>query len=107
MHNAWRQETPDEAATRLAALQQAQAARVVSLPHATARNSTATVLEACELSLVRGDSITPEPVSWIWDGWLAAGKFHVLAGQPGTGKTTLALAFAATITSGGRWPDNM
>jgi hypothetical protein len=55
--------------------------------------------------LIRGDSITPEAVRWIWDGWLAAGKFHVLAGRPGAGKTTLALALAAIITSGGRWPD--
>ena len=26
-------------------------------------------------------------------------------GQPGTGKTTIALDFAATVSSGGRWPD--
>lgn len=47
-----------------------------------------------------------EPIKWIWPGWLAAAKFHVLAGAPGTGKTTLALALAATITSAGRWPDD-
>jgi putative DNA primase/helicase len=47
----------------------------------------------------------PEAVRWLWDSWLARGKFHVLAGRPGTGKTTLALAVAATIASGGRWPD--
>lgn len=58
-----------------------------------------------ELALICGDSITPQPVRWVWEGHLAAGKFHVLAGQPGTGKTTLALAFCATITVGGRWPD--
>src|SRR4029453_17304475 len=34
-----------------------------------------------------------------------AGKFHVLGGQPGTGKTTIALDFAAIVSSGGRWPD--
>lgn len=76
----------------------------VSTPQPDGKNATAAVLWG-EVSLVRGDSIAPEPVSWIWDGWLAAGKFHVLAGQPGTGKTTLALAFAATITASGRWPD--
>lgn len=58
-----------------------------------------------DVSLIRGDSVRPEPISWLWDGWLATGKFHVLAGQPGTGKTTIALAFAATVTSGGSWPD--
>lgn len=49
--------------------------------------------------------ITPEPIQWIWMGWLAAGKLHIIAGAPGTGKTTIALAFASILTSGGRWPD--
>lgn len=55
--------------------------------------------------LVQGSTIHPEPVNWLWEGWLALGKFCVLAGPPGCGKTTIALACAATVTSGGRWPD--
>lgn len=55
--------------------------------------------------LVNGADLKPEPVRWLWNGWLAHGKLHILAGAPGTGKTTLVLAFAATVTSGGRWPD--
>ncbi|HUX74562.1 MAG TPA: AAA family ATPase [Steroidobacteraceae bacterium] len=50
-------------------------------------------------------NIKPEAVTWLWPGWLAAGKLAILAGAPGTGKTTLALSFAATLTSGGAWPD--
>ena len=57
------------------------------------------------VSLVRGDTITPEAVEWLWRGWLAGGKLHILGGQPGTGKTTIATALAATVTIGGRWPD--
>ncbi len=49
--------------------------------------------------------IVPEPISWLWNGWLAAGKLHTLAGAPGTGKTTLSLSLAATLTTAGRWPD--
>lgn len=49
--------------------------------------------------------VKPEPITWLWPGWLAAGKFNVFGGAPGTGKTTLALAMAATVTTGGRWPD--
>ena len=49
--------------------------------------------------------IVPEPISWLWNGWLAAGKLHILAGAPGTGKTTLSLSLAATLTTAGRWPD--
>lgn len=55
--------------------------------------------------LTPGADIRPEPIAWLWDGWLARGKLHVLAGAPGQGKTTIALAFAATLTRGGRWPD--
>lgn len=50
-------------------------------------------------------TIACQPIRWLWRGWLARGKLHVLAGSPGTGKTTIALALAATITRGGSWPD--
>ena len=49
--------------------------------------------------------LTPEPVQWLWPYWLALGKFHLLAGAPGQGKTTIAMGMAATVTIGGRWPD--
>ncbi len=57
------------------------------------------------VALTCASSIAPEAISWIWPGWLAAGKLHVLAGMAGTGKTTIALAVAATLTASGRWPD--
>ena len=55
--------------------------------------------------LTCGANLTPQPVRWLWQYWLAMGKLHILAGAPGQGKTTIALAMAATITIGGRWPD--
>lgn len=55
--------------------------------------------------LTCGTDLKPEPIRWLWQHWLALGKLHILAGAPGQGKTTLALAMAATITAGGRWPD--
>ena len=55
--------------------------------------------------LLSAASIKPEPIRWLWLHWLALGKLHILAGAPGQGKTTLALAMIATLTSGGRWPD--
>jgi len=60
---------------------------------------------ATYVRLLSGGDIKPEPITWLWHEWLAAGKLHILAGAPGTGKTTIALAFAAAITTGGRWPD--
>ncbi len=49
--------------------------------------------------------IKPKSISWLWDSWLARGKFHIFAGQAGTGKTTIAIALAATVSIGGRFPD--
>ena len=53
----------------------------------------------------RGSDLRIVAVNWLWRNWLARGKLHLLAGAPGQGKTTIALAFAATVTSGGRWPN--
>jgi hypothetical protein len=36
---------------------------------------------------------------------LARGKLHVLAGAAGTGKTTIAMHFAACVSAGRPWPD--
>lgn len=55
--------------------------------------------------LLDASDIAPRPIRWIWSGWLAAGKLHILAGAPGTGKSTLAFALASSISTAGRWPD--
>ncbi len=57
------------------------------------------------VELICAASVDSEPVRWLWREWIAAGKLHLIGGAPSTGKTTLALALAATLTSGGRWPD--
>ena len=57
------------------------------------------------VELIRAADLTPERVEWLWDGWLAASKLHILGGAPGTGKTTLALSIAAAVSTGSRWPD--
>lgn len=54
--------------------------------------------------LVCGSSLRPTPIQWLWPGWLATGKLHILAGQPGTGKTTVSLSLAAAVTVGGYFP---
>jgi putative DNA primase/helicase len=57
------------------------------------------------VALIRGDNIKPKPIGWLWRGWLARGKMHILGGAPGTGKTTIGLSLAAIVTQGGVWPD--
>jgi putative DNA primase/helicase len=61
--------------------------------------------EAPRVVLVNAASIEPEPVSWLWRYWLQRNVFNLIAGKPGGAKTTVALSFCATVTSGGQWPD--
>ena len=58
-----------------------------------------------EVELVQGSTVTPVSIIWLWEGWLPCGKLVILAGQPGTGKTTLMLSIAAITTTGGTLPD--
>lgn len=65
----------------------------------------ASAVDSKGVVLKNGADMTPEAVRWLWRGWLALGKLHILAGAPGVGKTTLAMALAAIVTRGGPWPD--
>ena len=57
------------------------------------------------VTILPATAYTPEAVRWIWDGYLARGKFHILAGEAGTGKTTIGISIAATVSADVRWPD--
>jgi putative DNA primase/helicase len=49
--------------------------------------------------------VKPERVSWLWPGRIPVGKLVTLDGDPGLGKSTLALSFATPVTTGASWPD--
>jgi putative DNA primase/helicase len=74
-------------------------------PHLIGNGHSPKSAEPVGVKLLSGSAYIPEPVRWLWRDWLACGKLHLLAGAPGTGKTTIAISLAAAITSGGRWPD--
>ncbi len=74
-------------------------AATLAPPAAAARAELDAVMLICATTL------DPEPIKWLWSEWLALGKLHIMAGAPGQGKTTINLAFAATVSAGGRWPD--
>lgn len=71
--------------------------------------STASPLarRTAEVKLTQASQLKIVAVRWLWPGWLARGKFHVLAGTPGTGKTTIAMAVAATCATNGHFPDGL
>jgi RecA-family ATPase len=45
-----------------------------------------------------------EPIVWLWPGRIAKGKHTCIAGDPGTGKSQLAIAIAAAVSMGCEWP---
>jgi hypothetical protein len=51
------------------------------------------------------ENLTMTPIEWIWEGCLAKGAIHLIAGVPEAGKTSIALMIAAIVSSGERWPD--
>ena len=57
------------------------------------------------LQLLSASDIKPIAYSWLWDGWLAEGKIHLIAGQAGTSKTSLSIEMASIVSRGGQWPD--
>ena len=60
--------------------------------------------QAETLTLTKASEITQKDVDWLWPGWLPSGELTLLAGQPKTGKTTLALSIASILSRGGKWP---
>lgn len=49
----------------------------------------------------RASELEPEQVEWLWTRRIARGKHTCIAGEPGTGKSQLSIAIAATISTGG------
>lgn len=77
---------------------------VPSKPPTTHDGALPAQRQSC-VQLLGADQVKVRPIRWLWSGWLASGKLHILAGSPGTGKTTLAMALASAVTTGGSWPD--
>ncbi|MFZ5788905.1 MAG: AAA family ATPase [Acidobacteriota bacterium] len=49
--------------------------------------------------------VKPEAVRWLWPGHVPLGKLTVIDGDPGLGKSTLALDLAARVSTGASMPD--
>ncbi|MBX3711620.1 MAG: AAA family ATPase [Lysobacter sp.] len=93
----WLAQHPDATAETVHTLARAPAPDPSPPPVSTGSAPRVILRAACE--------VEPQPVDWLWPGWLAAGKLHLIGGAPGTGKTTVAVGLAAIVSAGGRWPD--
>jgi hypothetical protein len=48
--------------------------------------------------------IEPECIEWLWPGRVPVGKLTLITGEPGLGKSQVAIAMAAVVTTHGLWP---
>ena len=55
-----------------------------------------------QIKIKRGKEYQMRKISWSWPGWLARGKLHILGGQKGTGKSTIAFDLFALPDALGR-----
>jgi len=47
-----------------------------------------------------------QPVEWLWPGKIPIGKVTLLVGDPGSGKSLVALDIAARLSRAAEWPDD-
>ena len=50
-------------------------------------------------------NVVPRDVRWLWPARIPLGKFTLLFGDPGLGKSFITLDMAARVTTGRAWPD--
>lgn len=70
------------------------------MQHADARP-----VSPAQVRLMRIAEVTYEPVRWLVQGRVPLGKLSILDGDPGTGKSTITLDLAATVSTNGIMPD--
>lgn len=61
--------------------------------------------KAGNLVTKRAADIEPEPVDWLVEGAIPLGMMVVIGGQPGMGKSQIAIKLAAAVTTGEGFPD--
>lgn len=69
------------------------------------RNGKQEEPEPLRLKVYNLKDIAPQPITWLWPRRFPTGKFCMLAGDPGLGKSYLTLDIAARVSLGGMWPD--
>jgi hypothetical protein len=63
--------------------------------HALAKSS-----EPLEEGMIRASDVAPREITWLWPGRIPRGCITLLDGDPGAGKTTVALTLAAGVSTG-------
>jgi hypothetical protein len=70
------------------------------LPNTGEREQPQPAKEGPRADIVCLSDLPPRPIEWLWRDRLALGTLAMLSGDPGAGKTWLALAIAAALSRG-------
>jgi predicted ATP-dependent serine protease len=70
-----------------------------------ARRIQATNPRHNDLKFFRAADVSKRAVDWLWPGRIAIGKVTLLVGDPGLGKSLVAIDVAARVSRGASWPD--
>ena len=60
-----------------------------------------------ELNIINMADVEAVAVKWLWKPYIPLGKITIIQGDPGEGKTTLALSIAAALTQGENLPNEV
>jgi len=60
-----------------------------------------------ELNIINMADVEAVAVKWLWKPYIPLGKITIIQGDPGEGKTTLALSIAAALTQGEKLPNEV
>ena len=79
---------------------------VVAVPQPEATQRAPVASTAMKRGLITRNlaEVSNEPIEWLWPNMLARGKFNLLAGAPGLGKSQLLIQIAAILSVGRKWP---
>ncbi len=60
-----------------------------------------------EFNIINMADVEAVAVKWLWKPYIPLGKITIIQGDPGEGKTTLALSIAAALTQGENLPNEV
>jgi putative DNA primase/helicase len=73
--------------------------------HKNGSNGATHHTSAEDFNLVRLADVSPQSVTWTWNGYLARGKLTLLGGDPDLGKSLICTDAAARLSRGVHWPN--
>lgn len=60
--------------------------------------------EAGNISITIASKVEMQKIEWLWQGFIAKGKAHMLTGEPGLGKSQITIDIASRLSNGGTFP---